>query len=110
MLVWFQLNPLHTIPVLDDGGKIIRDSHAIIPYLADKYGKNDSLYPKDHYRRAIINQKLHFDSGSVAMLLPPVLVIVFISSLFESLKKWFISGTDDHQRSEVFTSTFRKRS
>lgn len=29
----------------------------------DKYGKDDSLYPKDLVRRAHVNARLHFDSG-----------------------------------------------
>lgn len=37
-------------------------SHAIAMYLADKYGKDDSLYPKDLKNRAIVNQRLFFDS------------------------------------------------
>lgn len=42
---------------------VIYDSHAICAYLVDKYGKNDSLYPKDLVRRARVNARLHFDSG-----------------------------------------------
>ena len=36
-------------------------SRAIMMYLADQYGKNDSLYPKDVKKRAIVNQRLYFD-------------------------------------------------
>ena len=33
-------------------------------YLVNTYGKDDSLYPKNDYkRRAIIDHRLHFDSG-----------------------------------------------
>ena len=32
-------------------------------YMADKYGKNDSLYPKDIRSRALVNQRLHFETG-----------------------------------------------
>lgn len=59
-----QLNPQHTVPTLDDNGKIIWDSHAICIYLIEKYAKDDFLYPaKDSYVRAKINQHLHFDTG-----------------------------------------------
>lgn len=59
-----QLNPQHTVPTLDDNGKIIWDSHAICVYLIEKYAKDDLLYPaKDSYIRAKINQHLHFDTG-----------------------------------------------
>lgn len=57
------MNPQHTVPTLDDNGRIIWDSHAISTYLIEKYAKDDSLYPKDLYVRARINQRLHFDTG-----------------------------------------------
>lgn len=34
-------------------------------YLADKYGKTDSLYPKDPQKRAVVNQRLFFDMGTL---------------------------------------------
>lgn len=59
------MNPQHTIPTLEDDGKKIWDSHAINAYLVGKYGKDDSLYPKDLAKRAIVDQRLHFDSGMI---------------------------------------------
>lgn len=65
-------NPQHTIPTLEDGGNCIWDSHAIATYLIGKYAEDDSLYPKDLYTRAVINQRLHFESG---VLFPAVRVL-----------------------------------
>ncbi|XP_016957851.3 glutathione S-transferase 1-like [Drosophila biarmipes] len=62
---FLKINPLHTVPVLDDDGFILIDSHAINSYLVGKYGKDDSLYPKDLKRRAIVDQRLHYDSSVV---------------------------------------------
>lgn len=59
-----QINPQHTIPSLEDEGKTFWDSHAINAYLVTKYGKDDSLYPKDPYKKAVVDQRLHFDSGA----------------------------------------------
>lgn len=56
-------NPQHTVPLLDDDGHYIWDSHAIIAYLVSKYGKDDSLYPKDLLKRALVDQRMHFESG-----------------------------------------------
>ncbi|KAH8401566.1 hypothetical protein KR009_006524 [Drosophila setifemur] len=56
-------NPQHTVPMLEDGGACIWDSHAIIGYLVNKYGKSDSLYPKDPWQRAVVDQRLHFETG-----------------------------------------------
>ncbi|XP_031354260.1 glutathione S-transferase 1-like [Photinus pyralis] len=59
-----KINPQHTVPTLvDDDGTIVWDSHAINAYLVSKYGKDDSLYPKDLAKRAVVDQRLHFDSG-----------------------------------------------
>lgn len=51
------------MPTLVDNGKVLWDSHAISTYLIGKYAKDDSLYPKDLYQRALIDQRLYFDCG-----------------------------------------------
>ncbi|XP_017038678.1 glutathione S-transferase 1-like [Drosophila ficusphila] len=62
---FLKMNPLHTVPTLDDNGFYLYDSHAINSYLVSKYGRNDSLYPKDLKKRAIVDQRLHYDSSVV---------------------------------------------
>lgn len=54
---FFQINPLHQVPTLDDNGFLVTDSHAIISYLA----RNSSLYSPDARIQARINQMLFFD-------------------------------------------------
>jgi glutathione S-transferase len=77
-LFCFQLNPQHTVPTLvDDDGFTLWDSHAIMVYLVSKYAKNDALYPKDLKKRALIDQRLHFDSGVVFAQLRRIVVSVF---------------------------------
>ncbi|XP_060805910.1 glutathione S-transferase 1 [Amyelois transitella] len=58
-----QMNPQHTVPTLKDDDFVIWDSHAICGYLVTQYGDNDALYPNDPKKRALVDQKLHFDSG-----------------------------------------------
>lgn len=53
------------MPTLDDNGKVIWDSHVIAAYLVDTYGKDDSIYPKDTYTRAKVNQRMFFDAASL---------------------------------------------
>lgn len=72
------MNPQHTVPTMDDNGFYIWDSHAISTYLIQKYGKDDSLYPKDLQKRAVIDQRLHFDSGTLF----PRAVAIIVSILF----------------------------
>ncbi|GBP18463.1 Glutathione S-transferase 1 [Eumeta japonica] len=67
---FLSINPLHTVPVLVDDDFIIWDSHAIAGYLISAYGSDESWYPRDPERRAVIDQRLHFDSG---VLLPAFL-------------------------------------
>ncbi|XP_043066791.1 glutathione S-transferase 1-1-like [Drosophila bipectinata] len=63
---FLKLNPLHTVPVLDDDGFILYDSHAINSYLVGKFSKDDSLYPRDLQKRALVDQRLFYESGTVA--------------------------------------------
>ncbi|XP_058056682.1 glutathione S-transferase 1-like [Anopheles bellator] len=44
---YLKMNPLHTVPTINDNGVALFDSHAIIVYLVSKYAKDDGLYPKD---------------------------------------------------------------
>nr|WMM91885.1 GSTe2 [Paracoccus marginatus] len=59
-----KINPQHTVPTIEEeDGFILWDSHAINSYLVDKYGKDDKLYPKDLRTRALVHQRLYFDSS-----------------------------------------------
>ena len=50
---YLQRNPFAQVPVLDDNGLIIRDSQAILVYLAKRYG-GDQWWPDDAYGLAQI--------------------------------------------------------
>lgn len=54
------------VPTLEDNGDVIWDSHGIITYLVDKYASDDSLYPRDLYQRARVNQRLFFNCGNMS--------------------------------------------
>ncbi|XP_050744733.1 glutathione S-transferase D6 [Drosophila biarmipes] len=60
-----KINPQHTIPTLVDNGFVVWETRAIVVYLVEQYGKDDSLYPKDPHKQARINQLLYFDIGTL---------------------------------------------
>lgn len=74
---FLEKNPLHTIPVLEDGDFILYDSHAIMAYLADTYGNDESWYPKDTKKRALVNQKLFFNTAIIYRRLRNITYYVF---------------------------------
>lgn len=62
---FLKINPQHTIPTIHDNGFSLWETRAILTYLVDKYAADDSLYPKDAQKRALINQRLYFDMGTL---------------------------------------------
>lgn len=59
------INPLGKVPVLDDGGTVIRDSHAIQVYLARKYDTDNRWLPIDPAELAEVTQWLAFATSDV---------------------------------------------
>ncbi|XP_043601437.1 glutathione S-transferase 1-like [Bombus pyrosoma] len=63
---FLKMNPMHTIPVYEERGYILTDSHAIACFLIDDFTSGiNSLYPKELSVRAQINQYLMFEAGTM---------------------------------------------
>ncbi|HEX2593913.1 MAG TPA: glutathione S-transferase family protein [Rhizomicrobium sp.] len=67
------MNPNHRVPVIDDDGTIVWESHAIVRYIAAKYGAG-SLWPEDPAMRARSDMWMDWVSND---LQPAFLVGVF---------------------------------
>ena len=62
-----QLNPLGQLPILEDGGLVLRDAQAILTYLANKYDPSGHWYPvSDPDRLGQVAQWLAFADGITA--------------------------------------------
>ncbi|KAJ8929946.1 hypothetical protein NQ314_017311 [Rhamnusium bicolor] len=97
-----KLNPLHTVPTLDDNGLVLCDSHAIMGYLIDKYSNDKSLYPEEVEKRALINQRLYFDAG----ILFARHLGAALSVLFEGAKEVTEKQVNDLNEAYGFIETF----
>ncbi|XP_066258093.1 glutathione S-transferase 1-1-like [Euwallacea similis] len=63
---WYiKINPSHTVPALDDNGFIIWDSHTILMYLVETYGKSSELHYLNSTEKFRVLQVLNLDCGTV---------------------------------------------
>lgn len=59
------------VPVVDDGGFVLRESNTIVRYLAEKHGRAD-LYPKDLKQRALTEQWMDWAATDIYTAIRPV--------------------------------------
>jgi glutathione S-transferase len=65
------INPVGVVPVIDDGEFRLRESNAIVRYLAAKHDRVD-LYPKDLRQRATVESWMDWASTELAEGMRPV--------------------------------------
>jgi glutathione S-transferase len=75
------VHPLGKSPVIEDGGKVVAESGAIVEYLADKYGQGRLAPAPGTPQRADYLHWLHFAEGS-AML--PFMLALYTGRLGEA--------------------------
>ncbi|KAG6449463.1 hypothetical protein O3G_MSEX006072 [Manduca sexta] len=73
-----KLNPMRTVPVLQDGDYTLCESHSILKYLLEKYGgeHRERLYPSDLRTRSIVDQCMFFNAG---MFFVPIRSLAFLT-------------------------------
>lgn len=78
------MNPQHCVPTLDDNGLVLWEGPAIITYLATKYATKDvELVPSDVYLRAKLDQRLHFNNGTLLGRYLQLIVPIFSGTVWE---------------------------
>lgn len=88
-----KINPVGVVPVIDDGDFRLRESNAIVRYLAEKHGRAD-LYPKDLQQRATIESWMDWASTDLGNGMRPVfhgLVVknpAFVDKVEAGAKEW----------------------
>jgi glutathione S-transferase len=69
---WYlAMNPMGRVPVLDDDGFILWESHSIVRYLACKYG-DGAIYPADPAARADAEKWMDWQIGFMQPAITPV--------------------------------------
>jgi len=70
---YLKVNPHHTVPTfVDDDGFALYESRAIMAYIVNKYSPNNSLYPQDAKKRALVDRGLYFDASTLYPMLGAV--------------------------------------
>jgi glutathione S-transferase len=69
-----KLNPNRLVPVIEDNGFVLWESHAIVRYLASQHGIG-TLAPADRKQRALANQWMEWANSTIY---PDVIVTCFL--------------------------------
>ncbi|KAM3961683.1 LOW QUALITY PROTEIN: glutathione S-transferase 1-like [Aphomia sociella] len=99
-------NPMRSVPIFDEGDFCLADSHAIVLYLLEKYGKPEHsyLYPKDMRIRATINHRLFFDCGILFPRLRSIMAPTYGGKLTEISKNMIRNLLDAYEMLEMYLS------
>lgn len=81
---FLKMNPQHCVPTLDDNGLVLWEGPAIITYLATKYAAKDvELVPNDVYLRGKLDQRLHFNNGTLLGRYLQLIIPIFSGTVHE---------------------------
>ncbi|KAJ2939056.1 hypothetical protein O0L34_g10245 [Tuta absoluta] len=99
-----KMNPAGTVPVIKDGDLYLSESHAIMKYLLDKYGKEEhrKLYPNDLVKRAAVDQINFFDAGVAFVRLRDIAIPAIAGLTTELTPKGAKNAEDLYETLEMF--------
>lgn len=86
-------------------------SRAILTYLTAAYSKDDTLYPRDIRMRALVDQRLQFDLGTLSARLSNVIVSInfLFYQTFLQVKLHFFPGIFSSQYCSMAVHSMNKR-
>jgi glutathione S-transferase len=67
------------VPVIDDGGFVLRESHTIVRYLANKHARKD-LYPTDLQQRALVEMWMDWGQTDLYAAARPVFHAMIVNA------------------------------
>jgi len=86
-----KINPLRQIPVIDDNGFLLSESHTIMRYLCDSRQLPDHWFPKDLKKRALVDRYLDWHHANTRR------ATKYFQASFKELYKpgWITWSTND---------------
>jgi glutathione S-transferase len=94
------LNPLGSVPFLEDDGVAINESVAIMLYVAQKYGPTPLLPDKDDPRLARVLQMTLFGEASMGAWINTLLAARFVAPE-EEKRNWSVRGQEARMEEAV---------
>ncbi len=76
---FIKLSTFGVVPVIEDNGFVLRESHAIVRYLANKYGRTD-LYPADLKARAVVESWMDWAQTDLYAAARPVFHAMIVNA------------------------------